>query len=123
MRVLVVDDSQLMRKVLIGAVKRLGESDIIEASNGKEALCIVLEDPDIGLVIIDSRMPILDGLTTIQAIRAKGLSVPIIMISTEGEQTKVIEAIRAGASDYLVKPFTDRDIQSKLEKYMTADTA
>ncbi len=119
MRILIVDDSQLMRKVLIGALKRMGINDIIEANNGQEALEKISIDSDIGLVLMDSRMPVMGGLHAIKKMRADGYKLPVIMISTEGEKAKVLEAIRAGANDYLIKPFNPRDIQAKLEKHLT----
>ncbi len=123
MRVLIVDDSQLMRKVLIGALKRMGINDIIEATNGIEALEKVAINSDIGLVMMDSRMPVMGGLHAIKKMRADGYKLPIIMVSTEGEKAKVLEAIRAGANDYLIKPFNPRDIQAKLEKYLVNNSA
>ena len=123
MRVLIFDDSQLMRKVLIGALKRIGINDIIEATNGKEALEKVILNPDIGLVLMDSRMPVMGGLHAIKKMRAVGYKLPIIMVSTEAEKTRVLEAIRAGANDYLIKPFNPRDIQAKLEKHLVNNSA
>jgi two-component system chemotaxis response regulator CheY len=72
---------------------------------------------------MDSRMPVMGGLHAIKKLRADGYKLPVIMVSTEGEKGKVLEAIRAGANDYLIKPFNPKDIQSKLEKHLSHHTA
>ena len=118
MQVLVVDDSQIMRKILTGALNKVGINDTLDACDGKEAVQIVSENSDIGLVLMDWNMPNMTGLEAIRKIRASKNSVPIIMCTTEGEKEKVLEALKSGASDYLVKPFSPKDIQAKLEKYI-----
>jgi two-component system chemotaxis response regulator CheY len=119
MQVLVVDDSQIMRKIVTGAVNKAGCPDTVDACDGREAIKIVSENPNIGLILMDWNMPNMTGLEAIKRIRADKNNVPIIMCTTEGEKTKVLEALKSGANDYLVKPFSPKDIQSKLEKFLT----
>ncbi|MBD3169761.1 MAG: response regulator [candidate division Zixibacteria bacterium] len=118
MQVLVVDDSQIMRKIVTGALNKVGITDTLDACDGKEAVQIVSQNPDIGLVLMDWNMPNMTGLEAIKKIRASKNEVPIIMCTTEGEKEKVLEALKSGANDYLVKPFSPKDIQAKLEKYV-----
>lgn len=118
MKVLIVDDSQIMRKIITGVLKKLKIDDIIEAVNGQEAVKAVGDNKDIGLVLMDWNMPTMTGLDAVKKIRADGNKVPIVMCTTEAEKEKVIEAVKSGANDYLVKPFNPKDIQSKLGKFL-----
>lgn len=118
MQVLVVDDSQIMRKIIMGALKKLGVNDIMEASNGQEAIDIVSKDNTIGLVLMDWNMPVMTGIDAVRKIRAGSIKTPVVMVTTEAEKEKVMEAIKSGANDYLIKPFNHKDIQGKLEKFL-----
>jgi two-component system chemotaxis response regulator CheY len=118
MQVLIVDDSQIMRKIITGALKKLNIKNIIEASNGQEAVDTVAKNSDIALVLMDWNMPTMTGIEAVKKIRAAGNKTPIVMVTTESEKEKVVEAIKTGANDYLVKPFNPKDIQAKLEKFL-----
>jgi len=120
MQVLIVDDSQIMRKIITGVLKKLSVSKILEAVNGQEAVDSAAKNSDIGLIMMDWNMPTMTGIDAVKKIRATGNKVPIIMCTTEGEKEKVLEALKAGANDYLVKPFNPKDIQSKLEKFLAS---
>jgi two-component system chemotaxis response regulator CheY len=118
MQVLIVDDSQIMRKIITGVLKKLNVNDILEAVNGQEAVSAAAEHKDIGLIMMDWNMPVMTGIDAVRNIRKTGNKVPIIMCTTEGEKEKVLEALKTGANDYLVKPFNPKDIQAKLEKFL-----
>lgn len=118
-KVMVVDDSGTMRKIVIRALNAAGFSDTIEAGDGVEALS-VFQKSQIGLVLTDWNMPNKSGLDLARDIRALGSKVPIFMITTEAEKGRVVEAIQAGVTDYLTKPFTQDALQAKLAKYVTA---
>lgn len=111
MKVLVVDDSAVMRKIVIKALKEAGHTEIEEAANGKEALDKI---DGVDIVLTDWNMPVMDGLTFVKEAR-KSHQVPIVMITTEGGQKEVLEAMKSGVSDYIVKPFTPAVLISKLE--------
>lgn len=117
LKVLVADDSGVMRKIIIRALNELGISDIVEAADGQEA---VDKYPRSGadLVLTDWNMPGKSGLEVIQAIRGSGSTVPIIMITTESEKRRVLAAIEAGVTDYLVKPFEADALREKIEKHV-----
>ena len=123
MKVLIVDDSQIMRKIITGVLKKLKVNDTIEAINGQEAVEKAGEHEDIGLILMDWNMPVMNGLDAVRQIRASGNKVPIVMCTTEAEKERVLEAVKAGTNDYLVKPFNPKDIQNKLGKYLPACTA
>lgn len=118
-KVMVVDDSGTMRKIVIRALNAAGFADTIEAGDGVEALG-VFQKSEVGLVLTDWNMPNKNGLELTREIRAFGSKVPIFMITTEAEKGRVLEAIQAGVTDYLTKPFTQETLQAKLEKYVSA---
>ena len=120
MQVLIVDDSQIMRKIITGVLKKLKVEEIIEAVNGQEAVDAVSKNNDIGLVLMDWNMPTMTGIEAVRKIRTSGSKVPIVMCTTEAEKEKVLEAIKSGANDYLIKPFNPKDIQGKLGKFLAA---
>jgi two-component system, chemotaxis family, chemotaxis protein CheY len=116
MRVLMVDDSNTMRRIMMTQLKAAGIEDILEASNGEEALTMIDKNMPVDLMVLDINMPVLDGLATLRTMRAneKYNAVRIVMVTSESEKTKVMEAIAAGANDYLVKPFTPESLLKKL---------
>jgi two-component system chemotaxis response regulator CheY len=115
--VLIVDDSAAIRKilqrVLVQADVSLG--NVYEANDGNEAL-EKLRAGKVGLILSDINMPNMDGLELLGKIRAEQAwqSVPIIMITTEGSQNKVLQALQLGANGYVRKPFTAEQIKEKL---------
>jgi two-component system chemotaxis response regulator CheY len=115
--VLIVDDSAAIRKilqrVLVQADVMLGT--VYEANDGQEALQ-KLKNSKVGLVLSDINMPNMDGLELLKHIRAEQAwqSLPIIMITTEGSQNKVMQALQLGANGYVRKPFTAEQIKEKL---------
>lgn len=114
MKALVVDDSAVMRKVLIGALARANITDVGQAADGKEAVDAVMNE-EFGLVLMDWNMPNMLGIDAVREIRAKGKTVPIIMVTTEAEKTRVIEALKAGANNYIIKPFEPATIVAKIQ--------
>jgi two-component system chemotaxis response regulator CheY len=118
-KVLVADDSGTMRKIVIRSLNAVGITDVVEAGDGVEAIK-AFEENTFNLVLTDWNMPNKTGLEVIEAIRGQGSTVPIIMITTESEKRRVLDAIRAGVSDYLVKPFQAEMLREKLEKFALA---
>ena len=115
-RVLVADDSSTMRKIILRSLQAVGVTETTEAGDGDEA--VKLFNPgDFDLVLTDWNMPGKNGLEVTQAIRDQDANIPIIMVTTEAEKSRVLEAIQAGVSDYLVKPFTADTLREKLEKH------
>ena len=118
MKILVADDSGIMRKIIIRSLNSIGMTDVVEAANGREAVELFkLHGPD--LVLTDWNMPEMTGLEVVQELRGVGSQIPIIMITTEAQQRQVIAAIQAGCTDYLTKPFEAEFLREKLDKYIT----
>ena len=117
-KVLLVDDSGVMRKIILRALNALEITDVIEAADGAEALKLFGADA-FDLVLSDWNMPNMNGLELLKAIRSSGSTTPFIMITTESEQGRVLQAVQAGASNYLVKPFDQELLLDKLQKYVT----
>jgi len=116
MRVLLAEDSGVMRSIIRRSLKSFGVSDIVEAADGLQAIEL-FQGGGVDLVLTDWNMPGKDGAEVAREIRAQDKNVPIIMITTEAERSKVLEAIQAGVSDYLIKPFTVSTLEQKLDRF------
>ena len=116
-RVLVVDDFATMRRIIKGVLKQLGFSNIIEAEDGDVALEELKKD-EYGLILADWNMPNMSGLELLKAVRSdKDLQrIPFIMVTAEGQKDNILEAVKAGVSNYVIKPFTPETINEKLKK-------
>jgi two-component system chemotaxis response regulator CheY len=115
--VLVVDDSAAIRKILQRVLRQteMPLGDVFEAGDGVEALD-VLNSQQVGLVLSDVNMPKMDGLQLLAEIKSKETlkAIPVVMITTEGAQNKVLDAVGLGAAGYVRKPFTTEQIKEKL---------
>lgn len=117
MKILVVDDSSTMRRIIKNTLNHLGYKDLLEAEDGAQAWDLMTQTPDIGVLITDWNMPNMNGLELVKKVRAeqKYADMPIIMVTTEGGKTEVITALKAGVNNYIVKPFTPQVLKEKLE--------
>lgn len=117
LKVLIVDDSAVMRKIVERALRQAGLdiSEVLEAGNGAEALAEV-QKGSLDLILSDINMPVMDGLEFLKSLAtmeaAKG--VPVVMITTEGSEARVVEALSAGAKGYLRKPFTPDQVKERI---------
>lgn len=114
MKVLLVDDSRTMRNIQKNILSQLGCTDVIEATDGLDALSKVDTAPD--LLLVDWNMPNMDGLTFVKQFRQTNKTTPIIMVTTEAEKSRVIEAIKAGVNNYVVKPFTPDILATRIKE-------
>ncbi len=116
MKLLVVDDSSTMRRIIKNTLVRLGYEDVLEGGDGVEGWNALHSNPDIGMLITDWNMPEMNGLELVKKVRADSrfTDLPIIMITTEGGKTEVITALKAGVNNYIVKPFTPQVLKEKL---------
>lgn len=116
-RFLIVDDFSTMRRILRNLLKELGFTNVDEAEDGQVALQKLNSLP-FDFVVTDWNMPNMDGLTLLQKIRATPSlkHLPVLMITAEAKKENIIAAAQAGASGYIVKPFTAATLSEKLEK-------
>ena len=115
-KVLSVDDSGVMRRIIGRTVDVLGYG-FLEAGNGLEGLEVLAKNhADIALIILDVNMPEMDGFEFLARIKANPdfKSIPVMMLTTESERGKIIQAIKAGAVNYICKPFTPEDLTVKI---------
>ena len=117
MKILVVDDSSTMRRIIKNTLIKLGHKELLEAEDGAKAWEIMQNSSDLDVLITDWNMPEMNGLELVKKVRAeaKYADMPIIMVTTEGGKAEVITALKAGVNNYIVKPFTPQVLQEKLE--------
>jgi len=117
MRILVVDDFQTMRRIIINLLRQLGFTNVVEAADGRLGLEKV-EDDKIDLIVSDWNMPNMSGLEFLKSVRAhpEYKSLPFIMVTAEGKKENVIAAVQAGVNNYIVKPFNAATLKEKLSK-------
>ena len=118
-KVLVVDDSKAIRQIEKKYLEEMG-FEVVEAEHGEEALKILEENSDIKLIILDWHMPVMNGYEFLKKVRAnpKWNDIKIMMVTTENQQESVIEAIMAGANEYLMKPFDKEMLETKIRYLM-----
>jgi two-component system, chemotaxis family, chemotaxis protein CheY len=118
MRILLVDDSTTMRNIQRKILAGLGHTDMAEAADGIQAFAAFnAQRPD--LMLVDWNMPNMDGLTLVKKVREVDKNVLVIMVTTEAGKTHVIDAIKAGVNNYVVKPFTAAVLAEKLEQTLS----
>ena len=121
LKVLIVDDSSVMRKMVARGLRQaeLAVDETYEAGNGVEALKLLKEQP-VDLIMLDWNMPVMNGLTFIQVARQARFTTPIVMLTTEGGEEQIAQAMAAGASGYLTKPFTPEKLKSRIDIVLDA---
>jgi two-component system cell cycle response regulator DivK len=124
-KILVVEDNLDNRRILVYRLRRIGDFDILEASNGQEALSIVeSEAPD--LIFMDLKMPVMDGWEATRRIRAceSGYRIPIIALTAQAMAGDEQKALAAGCDDYVAKPIVDPNVvRQKLERLLGVETS
>ena len=115
MKVLIIEDSPIMRMMLKGLLRQVNIMDVIETSNGLEGLKI-LNQESIQLILLDLHMPVMDGITFISEINKNSAwtKIPIIIVSSDSETGQVAKAIELGARTYITKPFGIENLKSAL---------
>jgi two-component system chemotaxis response regulator CheY len=118
-KILIAEDSSTMRSLIVSTIAAMGDFDIVEAANGFEALRILPREK-VDLVITDINMPDINGLELVSFIKgnANYRSTPLFIISTEGSERDREKGLALGADAYLVKPFSPRELQSLITKFL-----
>ncbi|MFP4547351.1 MAG: response regulator [Fidelibacterota bacterium] len=116
-KVLFVDDSPTMRRIIKNSLQKIGFTEMIEAENGVDALG-KMEGEDIGLILSDWNMPEMNGKQFVEELKGNDnyKDIPIIMITTRGMKEDVITAVKLGVAGYVVKPFTPDVLKGKIQK-------
>ncbi len=118
-KILIVDDSETMRRIIMRVLRQADfqVETILEAANGVEGLQRLVSDPDIELILSDISMPEMDGIEFVRAVRSQRdkLSLPMVMISTEGGDVMLQHALESGANGFVMKPLTPESFREALE--------
>lgn len=119
LKILAVDDSPTMRRIILNTLKRAGFKDVIEASDGRDALAKMKVDK-FNFIITDWNMPEMDGLAFVTALRGMDeyKSLPILMVTTRSVKDDIMEALKAGVNNYIVKPFTPETLKEKIDQVL-----
>jgi len=119
LKILAVDDSPTMRRIIVNTLKRAGFEDVMEASDGKDALA-KMKVEKFNLVITDWNMPEMDGLTFVATLRSMDdyKKLPILMVTTRSVKDDIVEALKVGVNNYIVKPFTPETLKDKIEQVL-----
>ena len=119
LKILAVDDSPTMRRIILNTLKRAGFNEVVEASDGKDALAKLKVDK-YDFIITDWNMPEMDGLTFITNVRADPelKALPVLMVTTRSVKEDIMEAMKAGENNYIVKPFTPETLAEKINQVL-----
>ncbi len=117
MKVLIVDDFATMRRILRNILKQIGFTNISEADDGKTGLK-ALQKEKFDLVLCDWNMPEMPGIDLLRAVRSDDAlkDIPFVMVTAEAQKNNIVEAVQAGVSNYVIKPFTAETVSEKLKK-------
>lgn len=117
MKILLVDDSNTMRRIQANTLKTIGYEDVIQAADGQEAVDQLKSNPDVTLVLMDWNMPNMTGIEALRVIKNDDAmkATPVIMVTSESEKSRIVEAIQTGASNYVVKPFDADTLAEKIK--------
>jgi len=117
MKVLVVDDFATMRKIIKNVLKQINIEDVLEAESGKHALS-VLKNDTVDLIISDWIMPEMTGIEFLKACKGDDTykTIPFIMVTAEAQKDNIMEAIKSGVDNYIVKPFTPDKLKDAIDK-------
>jgi len=120
MKALIVDDSLTIRRIVRKALAIVGINDAVDAEDGCAALEAINKTQDFDLILLDWNMPKMSGIDALRTLRQSGNKTPVIMVTTEAEKSRVIDAIKTGANDYLTKPFSPDQLAAKVKNVVAA---
>ncbi len=117
-KILSVDDSSIMRRMLRNTVEALNYK-FLEAADGEEALQVLMREYDsVKLILLDWNMPGMNGIDFLKELRKNNhfKGIPVLMVTTQGEKNNIVRAIQTGATNYLLKPFTEEELEKKIRQ-------
>ena len=117
MKVLVVDDASTIRRIMVNCFAKMKVTDVVQACDGVEALAVLAKQGPFDLILTDWNMPNMNGIDLLKAIKAdpKISSVPVIVVTSEAEKEYIVEAVKSGAANYIVKPFSPETLYEKIK--------
>ena len=119
LKVLAVDDSATMRRIIVNTLKHIGYENVVEGEDGADAYAKLESESGISFIITDWNMPNMSGLEFVNKVRASQFkSIPILMVTTRSIKDDIIEAMKAGVNSYIVKPFTPQTLQVKMDQIL-----
>jgi DNA-binding response OmpR family regulator len=116
MKILIVDDSKPVHSYTKICLQELGFADFLDAYNGDEALLALSKEVD--LILMDWEMPIKDGATTLRELRAQGIEIPVVVVTTKNRLQDITFMLDLGANDYMMKPFTVDVLNEKIQPFL-----
>ena len=124
MRILIVDDSSTMRRIIINTLNKIGFRDVAEASNGREGIDR-LGAADIQMIITDWNMPEMSGIEFIRHVRTQEATrtLPVLMVTTNAAKDDIVQALQAGVNNYVIKPFTPETLREKIDAVLSKEAA
>ena len=119
MKIITVDDSATMRRIIKNSLKAIGYNDVIEAENGQVGLAKI-QNEGVDFVITDWSMPVMTGLEMVRALRENTTTkaVPILMVTAVGQKEEIVQAVGAGVNGYIVKPFEAETLHQKMQQVL-----
>lgn len=123
MNFLLVDDSKTMRNIQKKALSVLPGATFAEAGDGLEALAVIAQGVKFDVMLVDWNMPNMNGIDLVAKVRTTDRATTIIMVTTEAEKSRVLDAIRAGANNYMLKPFTPEALLEKIQTTLAKKAA
>jgi len=119
LKVLVVDDSATMRRIVVNTLKRIGYDDVVEGEDGADAYAKLESESGINFILTDWNMPNMSGLEFVTQVRMSQFKdLPILMITTRSIKDDIVEAMKAGVNSYIVKPFTPQTLKEKMDQVL-----
>ena len=120
LKILAIDDSPTMRRIIINTLKRFGYDDVVEAVDGKDALA-KMKVESFNFIIADWNMPEMDGFEFVKVIRSMDefKDIPVLMVTTRSIKEDIMEAMRIGVNNYVVKPFTPETLKQKIDQVLS----
>ena len=117
MKALLVDDSEVMRKVIGEALSKCGFAEVVHATDGQQTLDLTGQH-EFALAVIDWDLPRMSGVDTVRALREQGRGLPVIIVAEEGARDRVIEALKSGATGFVIKPFDTATFEAKVKSVL-----
>ncbi len=121
MKIITVDDSATMRRIIKNSLKAIGYAEVLEAENGQVGLAKI-QTEGVDFVITDWSMPVMTGLEMVHAIRSNPAlkDLPILMVTAVGQKEEIVQAVSAGVNGYIVKPFEAETLHAKMQQVLGA---